>query len=120
MALDKNTIPLCLVSLGLEAEDWGPDTSSYAALSAGWRGSVACPSQAALEGELAAVEAALALAAVREMRRVSYPALGDQLDALMKQLNQDRLAGKALIQEADDWLNACLAVKAAHPLPGGG
>lgn len=50
-------------------------------------------------------------------RRVAYPPIGDQLDAIWKQLNQDRLGGKELIQEVDDQLNKVLAVKVAHPKP---
>jgi len=50
-------------------------------------------------------------------RRGEYPNIGDQLDAIWKQLNQDRLGGKALIQEADDRLNEILAVKAKYPKP---
>ncbi|MCC7304774.1 MAG: hypothetical protein IT558_00785 [Alphaproteobacteria bacterium] len=50
-------------------------------------------------------------------RRAEYPDIGDQLDALWKQLNQDRLDGKPLIQEADDRLNEILAVKAKYPKP---
>ena len=52
-----------------------------------------------------------------DQRRAEYPPLGDQLDAIWKQLNQNRLSGKALIQEADDLLNAVLAVKAKYPKP---
>lgn len=118
MALDRNTIPLCLGALGLAGEDWGPDVSSYAALKAGWRGQALVPTEQAMLGELAAVEAALELAAVEVARRRAYPDLGDQLDAVMKQFNQMRLAGTDLIAEADAWVNACLAVKAAHPKPG--
>tara|TARA_Y100000034_G_C6883449_1_gene405234 strand:+ start:245 stop:580 length:336 start_codon:yes stop_codon:yes gene_type:complete len=51
------------------------------------------------------------------LRRNAYPPIGDQLDAIWKQLNQDRLGGKSLIQEVDDQLNKVLAVKAAHPKP---
>jgi hypothetical protein len=40
-----------------------------------------------------------------------YPSIGDALDAIVKQMNQDRLGGKNLIQEMDDWVNACLKVK---------
>ncbi len=50
-------------------------------------------------------------------RRAAYPTIGDQLDAIWKQLNQDRLGGKELIQEVDDQLNKVLAVKEAHPKP---
>lgn len=52
-----------------------------------------------------------------ERRREAYPPVGDQLDAIWKQLNQDRLGGKALIQQADDTLNEILAVKAKYPPP---
>jgi len=52
-----------------------------------------------------------------ELRRQDYPPDGDQLDALWKQHNQDRLGGKPLIQEVDDMLGTILAVKAAHPKP---
>ena len=52
-----------------------------------------------------------------ELRRGEYPDMGDQFDALWKQLNQDRLNGKELIQPADDELNRVLAVKAKYPKP---
>ena len=54
---------------------------------------------------------------IRDIRKSSYPDIGDQLDAIWKQLNQDRLNGKEMIQEADNLLNAVLAVKAQYPLP---
>lgn len=54
----------------------------------------------------------------REERASAYPPIGDQLDALWKQLNQDRLGGKSLIQEVDTTLNTILAVKAQYPKPG--
>ncbi len=50
-----------------------------------------------------------------ELRQKEYPALGDQLDAIWKQLNTDRLNGKDLISEADSLLGAVLAVKAKYP-----
>ena len=52
-----------------------------------------------------------------ELRRGEYPPMGDQFDAIWKQLNQDRLNGKELIQPADDELNRVLAVKAKYPKP---
>tara|TARA_B100000315_G_scaffold136020_1_gene125293 strand:- start:60 stop:398 length:339 start_codon:yes stop_codon:yes gene_type:complete len=52
-----------------------------------------------------------------ELRRGEYPDMGDQFDAIWKQLNQDRLNGKELIQPADDELNRVLAVKAKYPKP---
>ncbi len=49
------------------------------------------------------------------LRKERYPSIGDQLDAIWKQLNYDRLEGRALIQDADDMLGAILAVKAKYP-----
>jgi hypothetical protein len=53
----------------------------------------------------------------KDDRRKAYPDLGDQLDAILKQMNQDRLGGKALVQGVDDVLATWLGVKAAHPKP---
>ena len=50
-----------------------------------------------------------------ELRAPEYPVIGDQLDAIWKQLNTDRLNGKDLISEADSLLGAVLAVKAKYP-----
>lgn len=54
---------------------------------------------------------------VRSKRRGEYPPIPDQIDALWKQFNQDRLNGKDLIQEADTLLNRILAVKEKYPKP---
>ena len=51
----------------------------------------------------------------KELRQKEYPNIGDQLDAIWKQLNQDRLNGKDLITEADDLLGSILSVKAKYP-----
>jgi hypothetical protein len=53
----------------------------------------------------------------RARRRTAYPPVEDQLDALWKQLNEDRLGGKQLIAEADAVLNRILAVKRDIPKP---
>jgi hypothetical protein len=50
-----------------------------------------------------------------EQRATEYPKIGDQLDAIWKQLNTDRLNGKDLISEADSLLGSVLAVKAKYP-----
>lgn len=52
-----------------------------------------------------------------EVRRREYPALGDQLDAIWKELNYRRLSGESLVAEADAMLNKVLAVKAKYPKP---
>jgi len=67
----------------------------------------------AIDPNIAIMEAAQ----YQRSRRAAYSSMGDQLDAIWKQLNQDRLGGKNLIQAADDELNKYLAVKAAHPKP---
>lgn len=48
------------------------------------------------------------------LRRVAYPDIGDQLDAIWKQLNYDRFNGRNLIAEADAVLGDILAVKAKY------
>jgi len=53
----------------------------------------------------------------KDDRRNAYPPIGDQLDAILKQMNQDRLGGKELVQGVDDILTAWLGVKSAHPKP---
>lgn len=53
------------------------------------------------------------------LRREAYPDIGDQLDAIWKELNYRRMQGDELTQEADDILNKILAVKKKHPKPKG-
>ena len=53
--------------------------------------------------------------AYAELRRPLYSPTGDQLDIIWKQLNQLRLEGNPLIQEADDELGKILAIKKLHP-----
>ena len=60
---------------------------------------------------------AKALYDVHKARRNAYPPIGDQLDAIWKQFNQDRLGGKDLIKDADEQLSAVLAVKNAIKKP---
>lgn len=56
-------------------------------------------------------------AEAKQRRREQYPPIGDQLDAIWKVLNQRRLGGEQLPQEADDMLGRILAVKRDHPIP---
>lgn len=95
-----------------------PDLSSYAKMKATWRNpAIPIPTLAVCQAEYDAYLAEVALVAYQGERAAAYPAIGDQLDAIWKQFNQDRLDDKALIQEADDLLGAILAVKNAHPKP---
>jgi hypothetical protein len=57
------------------------------------------------------------LDSVRIRRSMEYPPIGDQLDALIKELNSRRLAGDNLTAEMDSIVNKCLAVKKNFPKP---
>lgn len=51
-------------------------------------------------------------------RAEQYPVIGDQLDAILKQLNYWRMTNKEeLIQPLDDIIGDWLEVKAKHPKP---
>ena len=52
-----------------------------------------------------------------DKRRQEYPPIGDQLDAIIKELNYRRMNGEDLISEMDSIVNDCLAVKAKYPKP---
>ena len=75
------------------------------------------PSQADQDTWTVEYDAHVSATAYIEARSAEYPDIGDQLDAIWKQLNTDRLGGKALIQDVDDLLGLVLAVKTAHPKP---
>ena len=51
----------------------------------------------------------------REDRAAAYPEIGDQLDAIYKQLNYMRLQGTNLVEDADKILNKILQVKKDYP-----
>ena len=48
-------------------------------------------------------------------RREEYPDIGDQLDAIWKELNNLRMNGENLVSDADSMLGKILAVKKNHP-----
>lgn len=52
----------------------------------------------------------------RQARREEYPAMGDQLDAILKQFEAMKEDGAALVTEFDGVLKAWRAVKIKHPL----
>ena len=54
---------------------------------------------------------------LRAERYASEMPLGDQLDAILKALNQLRLAGTGLPKDMDALIGTWLAVKRAHPKP---
>lgn len=55
----------------------------------------------------------------KDLRKKEYPLIGDQLDAIWKQLNYERLQGKDLISEADSLLSKVLEIKSKYPKPQG-
>ncbi|MCW2248304.1 hypothetical protein M2352_003938 [Azospirillum fermentarium] len=57
------------------------------------------------------------LAAIRDARRVAYPPVGDQLDALARCVQALADAGAPLPPETARWLDDVAAVKAAYPKP---
>lgn len=50
-------------------------------------------------------------------REQNYPKIGDQLDAILKQLNYDRMQGRELVQDMDDIISRWLQVKQEYPKP---
>jgi hypothetical protein len=56
--------------------------------------------------------------AYRERRRAAYPALGDQLDAIMAGMAAMSEAGIVLPAQTLAWLQDCRSVKAAYPKAG--
>ena len=53
----------------------------------------------------------------RRLRAKEYPNMGDQLDAIWKELNYRRMQGEELTQDADDMLGQVLATKKKYPKP---
>ena len=74
--------------------------------------------QAAYEEEVARLEAEQAATEYKRLRAPEYPAIGDQLDAILKHLNYRRTQGDDLVQEMDDIIGDWLAVKARFPKNG--
>jgi len=65
--------------------------------------------------DIAALEDEEALKEAHAKRAAAYPPIGDQLDAILKQINYMRMNGTDMIQEMDDVLNDWLDVKRKHP-----
>ena len=51
----------------------------------------------------------------KRLRAPEYPAIGDQLDALLKHLNYRRTQGDELVQDLDDIIASWLSVKQRFP-----
>jgi len=71
--------------------------------------------QTLYDAEVARLEAEHAATEYKRLRAPEYPAIGDQLDAILKHLNYRRTQGDELVQEMDDIIDDWLAVKARFP-----
>ena len=76
------------------------------------------PSDDVIVAEVARLEAEQAATEYKRLRAPEYPAIGDQLDAILKHLNYRRTQGDDLVQEMDDIIGDWLAVKARFPKNG--
>ena len=74
--------------------------------------------QTLYDEEVLRLEAEHAATEYKRLRAPEYPAIGDQLDAILKHLNYRRTQGDELIQEMDDIIGDWLAVKARFPKNG--
>ena len=68
--------------------------------------------------EILRLEAEHAATEYKRLRAPEYPAIGDQLDAILKHLNYRRTQGDELVQEMDNIIGDWLAVKARFPKNG--
>jgi len=75
------------------------------------------PTQEELEQAWVDLQPKLVIEEMRRKRKPEYPDMGDQMDAVIKHFNWRRMQGDPLIQELDDIVNKCLAVKAKYPDP---
>ncbi len=74
------------------------------------------PTQTEIDAAVADAEAEEVASEYKKKRMNEYPPIGDQLDALWKQLDLLCVSGKInLIQEANDILGEVLAVKRKYP-----
>jgi len=80
-----------------------------------WMSASQQPTEAEIEAAHAEWEAEHAATEYKRLRAPEYPAIGDQLDAILKHLNYRRTQGDELVQEMDDIIDDWLAVKARFP-----
>jgi len=83
-----------------------------------WMSASPQPTEAEIEAAHAEWQAEQAATEYKRLRAPEYPAIGDQLDAILKHLNYRRTQGDELVQEMDDIIGDWLAVKARFPKNG--
>ena len=79
----------------------------------GWYLKVECPACASAREARTLAQAPT----YAEKRAKEYPAIGDQLDALVKCIKRLKAAGIDIGVDAEAWVAACEAVKAKYPKP---
>lgn len=75
------------------------------------------PRQSTIDKILEEHKAHLEAIEYKDQRKKQYLDIGDQLDAIWKFINDQRLKGVNLPQETDNHLNHVLLVKKTHPKP---
>jgi|DEB0MinimDraft_6_1074348.scaffolds.fasta_scaffold30288_3 hypothetical protein len=109
-----------LLYLGFEDRDFilQNDNDERGTFVGAWLSDLPQPTQAQIEAAHAEWEAEYAATEYKRLRAPEYPAIGDQLDAILKHLNYRRTQGDELVQEMDDIIGDWLAVKARFPKNG--
>ena len=80
-----------------------------------WNSASPQPTEAEIETARAEWQAEHNATEYKRLRAPEYPAIGDQLDALLKHLNYRRTQGDELVQDLDDIISSWLSVKQRFP-----
>jgi hypothetical protein len=111
-------IAICIDRLGLNKNSYRLTQSVPPHHITEWSGPDPQPTQAELETAWSEWQAEQDETEYKRLRAPEYPAIGDQLDAILKHLNYRRTQGDELVQEMDDIIGDWLAVKARFPKNG--
>jgi hypothetical protein len=111
-------INICINRLGLNGNRYRLNQSNPPHYFIEWSGSDPQPTEAELQSAWDSYVAEQAATEYKRLRAPEYPAIGDQLDAILKHLNYRRTQGDELTQEMDDIIGDWLAVKARFPKNG--
>ena len=110
-------INICIDRLGLNNNQYKLNQSNPPHHFIEWLGPDPQPTEAELRVAWAEYLAEKAGTEYIEKRAAEYPAIGDQLDALLKEFNYRRLNGDNLVSDLDGVIGDWLAVKAKYPKP---
>ena len=111
-------INICINRLGLNGNRYRLNQSNPPHYFIEWSGSDPQPTEAELQSAWDSYVAEQVATEYKRLRAPKYPAIGDQLDAILKHLNYRRTQGDELVQEMDDIIGDWLAVKARFPKNG--